>query len=51
VYHHYKLTVPVDKKNKIVDELKFLNITREALFPGLDTAAEAILKRYEKRNS
>lgn len=51
LYHHYELTVPVDKKNKIVDELKFLNITREVLFPGLDTAAEAILKRYEKRNS
>ena len=51
MYHHYKLTVPTDKKNKIVDELRFLNITREVLFPGLDTAAEAILKRYEKRNS
>lgn len=51
VYHHYKLTVPIDRKNKIVDELKFLNITRETLFPSLDAAAEAIVKRYEKRNS
>ncbi len=51
VYHHYKVNVPVDRKDKILDELKFLNITREVLFPGLDTAAEAILKRYEKRNS
>ena len=51
VYHHYKLTVPANRKNKIVDELRFLNITREVLFPGLDTAAEAILRRYEKRSS
>ena len=51
VYHHYKLPVPANSKKKIVDELKFLNITRETLFPGLDTAAEAIVKRYEERNS
>lgn len=51
VYHHYKVTVPVDRKDKILDELKFLNITREVLFPSLDTAAEAILKHYEERNS
>ena len=51
VYHHYKIIVPADSKNEILDELKFLNITREVLFPGLDTAAEAIVKRYEKRNS
>ena len=51
VYHHYKLTVPSDSKNKILDELKFLNVTSEVLFPGLDKAAEAIVKRYEKRNS
>ena len=51
VYHHYKLTVPVNRKNQIVDELRFLNVTPEVLFPGLDKAAEAIVKRYEKRNS
>ena len=51
VYHHYKITVPANSKNEILDELKFLNITREVLFPGLDTAAEAIVKRYEKLNS
>ena len=51
IYHHYKLTVPADKKDEIADELKFLNMTREVLFPGLDTAAEAIVKRYEEHNS
>ena len=51
VYHHYKLTVPADNKNEILNELEFLNITSEVLFPGLDEAAEAIVKRYEKLNS
>ena len=51
VYHHYKVTVPADSKDKILDKLKFLNITREVLFPGLDEAAEAVMKRYEERNS
>ena len=51
VYHHHKLTVPADSKNSILDELKFLNITSEVLFPGLDEAAKAIVKHYEKRNS
>ena len=51
VYHHYKLAVPADSKNDILDELKFLNITRQVLFPGLDAAAEAIVKRYEEFNS
>ncbi len=51
VYHHYRMTVPADSKDKILDELKFLNITREVLFPGLDEAAKAIVKRYEGLNS
>ena len=51
VYHHYKLTVPADGKNDILDELKFLNITSEVLFPGLDEAAKAIVRHYEQPNS
>ena len=51
VYHHYKLTVPANSKNQIVDELRFLNVTPEVLFPGLDEAAKAIVKRYEEHSS
>lgn len=51
VYHHYKLTVPADSKNKILDELKFLNVTPEVLFPGLGEVAKAIVKHYEERSS
>lgn len=51
VYHHHKITVPANNKDKILDDLKFFNITLEVLFPDLDKAAEAIVKSYEKHNS
>ena len=38
-YHHYRLTVPAHRKEGILDELEFLNVNREVLFPGLDEAA------------
>lgn len=47
VYHHYRLTVPIDRKKGILDELEFLNVNREVLFPGLDEAAVAIVKRND----
>ena len=46
VYAHYPLTVSKKYKTKILDDLRMFNITREALFPGLDTAAEAIMESY-----
>ena len=49
VYAHYPLTVSSESKTKILDELRMLNITRETLFPGLDTAAEAIMESYRQR--
>ena len=47
VYHHYRLTVPAGKKEGILDELDLLNVNREFLFPGLDEAAAAIVKRND----
>lgn len=49
VYHHYSITVPMRSKKKILDELRFLNIRREVLLPGLDEAAEAIVEKYEEK--
>ena len=46
-YHHYRLTVPAHRKEGILDELEFLNVNREVLFPGLDEAAAAIVKRND----
>ena len=51
MYAHYPLTVSKDYKTGILDELRMFNITREALFPGLDTAAEAIMQSYHQRQS
>ena len=49
VYAHYPLTVSRNAKTKILEELQMLNITRETLFPGLDTAAAAIMESYRQR--
>ena len=45
-YDHFTLEVPASAKPTILEELRLLNITREALFPGLDEAAKAITGRY-----
>ena len=50
VYDHYKLVVPTGSKKDILSELRFLNVTREVLFPGLDEAAAAIVKRNNYAN-
>ena len=49
VYAHYPLTVSKDDKDEILKDLRMFNITRETLFPGLDTAAEAIMQSYHQR--
>ena len=46
LYDHTTFEIPVDARKRILDELRLLNITREALFPGLDEAAKAITARY-----
>ena len=51
VYDHYPLTVSKGHKCKILEELRMFNITPETLFPGLDTAAKAIIKSYRQRHS
>ena len=46
IYHHYTLTVPCSDKNDIAEDLATFNITREAMFPGLDEAANAVTEHY-----
>ena len=48
VYDHYILNVPNAKKGRILDELRMMDITREALFPGLDEAAKAVTRLHSK---
>ena len=49
VYAHYPFTVSRKSKTKILEELRMFNITHETLFPGLDTAAKAIMQSYRQR--
>ena len=42
IYDHVICEVPADCKSQLLRELKLMNITREALYPGLDSTATAI---------
>ncbi len=46
IYHHYVLNVPNSCKRALMEDLRRLNVTREALFPSLDESARAIESRY-----
>ena len=49
VYAHYELAVAKGKhKANIMKELELLNISKETLFPGLDSSAQAVMARYEQ---
>ena len=52
VYEHFTWTVPAVAKRTIIDELRMLNITRDALFPSLTEAARAVteLRRSEQES-
>ena len=46
VYAHYKLRISGECKNRILEDLQLLNVTRENLFPGLDSSAESVTNSY-----
>ena len=46
IYDHYRLTISSGTKNKILNELRMLDITYETLFPGLDEAARAVTRLH-----
>ena len=45
VYDYYRLYIPYESKEKILRELRLLNIKHEVLFPSLDEVAKAIVRR------
>ena len=51
VYAHHQMVVPHGCKTAIMEDLRLLNITKEVLFPGLDTSAQAITELYSKGGS
>ena len=46
VYDHVTLCVPNYSKLNLLKELRFSNVSRETLFPGMDEAATAVIQRY-----
>ncbi len=46
VYAHYRLTISRKHKYRIMEDLRLLNITRENLFPGMDSSARAVGDSY-----
>ena len=46
VYAHYKLTISGKHMNRIKEDLQLLNVTRETLFPGLDSSAKSVSDTY-----
>lgn len=46
VFDHYALEVPHKNKEEILEELNPLNITPEAMFPGLDETASGIAMEH-----
>ncbi len=45
IYDYCVLEVPQDCKRRIIEDLSLLNITPEALYPGLDETARAVAQR------
>ncbi len=48
MYAHYRLRIPFDRKQKILDELNLLRVSRETLFPSLDESASASMRHYQQ---
>ena len=48
IYDYYVLEVPYGSKEQTIEDLSLLNITPEALYPGLDEAARAVAQRHSQ---
>ena len=49
VYAHYQITVPAgDCKTGIMEDLQVMGITRETLYPGLDSSARLVNDLYRQ---
>lgn len=46
IYHQYTIEIPYERKSCIRRQLRSLNISEETMYPGLQTAAEAVKLRY-----
>ena len=51
LYSHYVLQVPQARKQRILDDLQLLNVTRATLLPSIDESAKAVTQHYRDRTS
>ena len=46
IYGHHKFRIPAKAKSNLLRELELLGVTRESLFPGLEEAAQAVMRQH-----
>ena len=46
MYGHHKFNIPAKAKMNLLRELELLGVTRESLFPGLEEAAQAVMRQH-----
>ena len=46
-YGHYSLSVRRDSKESILNDLRLMGITRQSLFPGLESSATEVMRKYK----
>ena len=46
IYGHHKFRIPAKAKLNLLRELQLLGVTRESLFPGLEEAAQAVMRQH-----
>lgn len=49
-YGHHMLRIASDSKARILRELELMRIMRQTLFPGLETAAAAVMRRHREQS-
>ena len=47
-YGHYTLSIPSDSKKSILNDLRLMGVTRQSLFPGLESSATDVMRRYKR---
>ena len=47
-YGHYTLSIPSDSKESILNDLRLMGVTRQSMFPGLESSATEVMRRYKR---
>ncbi len=46
IYRHHRFRIPAKAKSNLLRELHLLGVTRESLYPGLEEAAQAVMRQH-----